>query len=98
MLTAGMTSCLNEKPDGADGLSLASNAMMVETDGFGTENSTTSAPMMMALLVGSLKFIVVPLRVSGMVENEGVVGLRLGSLGLPRPQYTEGSYDASADG
>jgi hypothetical protein len=69
MLTAGMTSCLNDKPDGADGLSLASSAMMVAMDGFGTENSTTNAPMIMALVVGSLKFITVPLRVSGMVEK-----------------------------
>jgi hypothetical protein len=57
-----MTSCLNDKPDGADGLSLASNAMMVAMDGFGNANSTTSAPMMTALVVGSLKFIYGPFK------------------------------------
>jgi hypothetical protein len=62
MLAAGMTSCLNDKPDGADGLSLASNAMMVAMDGFGIENSTTNAPMIMALVVGSLKFIYGPFK------------------------------------
>jgi len=35
---------------------------MVAMDGFGTENSTTNAPMIMALVVGSLKFIYGPFK------------------------------------
>jgi hypothetical protein len=62
MLTAGMISCLNEKLDEPDGISLTSHALIVARDGLGTANSSTSTPIITALVAGSLKFIYVSLK------------------------------------